>query len=88
MLNAQRATKVNAENAAREQYENSIKAQYENGEITEAQYKTLVSTETQKANYIPPIPSEADNPFDAAFVEDDDLGVELSDKEKQELAIK
>lgn len=75
----------------RQEYEDSIKKQFEDGEITEAQYKTLISTQTQHDEYIPPAMIETNNPFqeDKFLREEDlDLGIELTDEEKKELALK
>ena len=48
MLNEEKSKQQLAE---KEQFEAQIKAQFDNGEITEAQYKTLISTETQNEDY-------------------------------------
>ena len=59
--------KEKAQLAEREKFEAEVKQQYDNGEINEAQYKTLISTETQnKEIYMRPelfAPSEANNPY-------------------------
>ena len=56
--------------AEKEKFEAQIKEQFDNGEITEAQYKTLMSTETQNEDYymgtgpVLHIPADAaNNPF-------------------------
>ena len=76
-------------------YAESIKKQFENGEISEAQYRTLVSTEFQKEHeYTVPVvdPVGEDNMFNEKdFLPEDqlpDLGAELTLEEKQKLALK
>jgi hypothetical protein len=80
----------------REKYENHLKEQLTNGEITEAQYKTLVSTPTQNQEqlYAQPIVADAaENPYGdgSQFMSEDELvglGAELTDEDKTYLAMK
>ena len=85
--------------AEKEKFEAQIKEQFDNGEITEAQYKTLISTETQNEDYymgtgpalhIPG--AAADNPYnennfiDASLLPSPDA--QLTDDDKIYLAMK
>jgi hypothetical protein len=84
--------------AEKEKFEAQIKEQFDNGEITEAQYKTLMSTETQNEDYYmgtgPAIhmPVMADNPYqennfiDASLLPAPDA--QLTDDDKIYLAMK
>lgn len=89
--NAARAEQVREEQAA---YEAEIKQQYEEGKISEAQYKTLMSTETQHAEE--PMyglaPQMENNPYNENnFMSEDDLvdpGSELTTEDKIYLAMK
>lgn len=73
-----------------------MKEQLESGEITESQYKTLVSTPTQNQEqlYAQPVVTDAvDNPFGdgSGFMPEDDLvdlGEELTEDDKMYLAMK
>lgn len=83
---------VEEENKA---YAEQIKKQFENGEISEAQYRTLVSTEFQKQHeYAVPFvdPVGSDNMFNEKdFLSEDqlpDLSDQLTLEEKQQLALK
>ena len=95
-LQALNAEKKKAVEVEREKYEDHLKEQLENGEITEAQYKTLVSTPTQNQEqlYAQPVVTDAvDNPFGdgSDFMSEDDLvdlGEELTDDDKIYLAMK
>ena len=95
-LQALNAEKKKAVEAEREKYEEHLKEQLESGEITESQYKTLVSTPTQNQEqlYAQPIVTNAiDNPFGdgSGFMSEDDLvdlGEELTDDDKIYLAMK
>ena len=49
-LQEERAKRVAAEEQARKVQEQKVKEQFQNGEISEAQYRTLVSTKFQKQN--------------------------------------
>lgn len=89
--NAARAEQVREEQAA---YEAEIKQQYEEGKISEAQYKTLMSTETQHAEepMYGPAPQMENNPYNENnFMSEDDLvdpGSELNTEDKMYLAMK
>ena len=95
-LQALNAEKKRAVEAEREKYEEHLKEQLESGEITESQYKTLVSTPTQNQEqlYAQPIVTDAtDNPFGdgSNFMPEDDLvdlGEELTEDDKMYLAMK
>ena len=95
-LQALNAEKKRAVEVEREKYEEHLKEQLNNGEITEAQYKTLVSTSTQNQEqlYAQPIVTDAtDNPFGdgSDFMPEDDLvdlGEELTEDDKMYLAMK
>ena len=95
-LQALNAEKKRAVEAEREKYEEHLKEQLESGEITESQYKTLVSTPTQNQEqlYAQPIVTNAvNNPFGdgSGFMSEDDLvdlGEELTDDDKIYLAMK
>lgn len=95
-LQALNAEKKKAVEAEREKYEEHLKEQLESGEITESQYKTLVSTSTQNQEqlYAQPIVTDAtDNPFGdgSDFMPEDDLvdlGEELTEDDKMYLAMK
>lgn len=78
-----------------EQFEAEMKQKYENGEISEAQYKTMVSTETQNEQLYmqPSIPAAADNPFanPSQFMDEselNDFSTDLSDDDRVYLAMK
>ena len=95
-LQAINAEKKKAIEAEKEKYEEHLKEQLDSGEITEAQYRTLVSTSTQNQEqlYAQPIVTDAiDNPFGdgSGFMSEDDLidlGEELTDDDKIYLAMK
>ena len=82
--------------AAREQHEAILKGQYENGEITEAQYRTLMNTEKQNEEIAaagPETPIGVDNPYadSATFVDDSaikSLGEDLTEEDKTYLLMK
>ena len=91
--------KLKVKQAEKEQYESLIKAQFDNGEITEAQYKTLISTETQSEDYYAGtgpalhIPgAAADNPYQENNFIDESLlsgpAAQLTDEDKIYLAMK
>lgn len=91
--------KLKVKQAEKEQYESLIKAQFDNGEITEAQYKTLISTETQNEDYYAGtgpalhIPgAAADNPYQENNFIDESLlsspAAQLTDDDKIYLAMK
>jgi hypothetical protein len=82
-----------AEEAAREQ---EIKEMYENGTISEAEYKTLVSTETQREATEEKFPGgepfvDGFAAFDSQYMSEDELpdpAAELTDEDKIYLAMK
>lgn len=84
--------------AEKEKFEAEIKAQFDNGEITEAQYKTLISTETQNEDYYmgtgPALhmPAMADNPYqEQNFIDVSllpDPATQLTEDDKIYLAMK
>ena len=85
--------------AEKEKFEAQIKEQFDNGEITEAQYKTLMSTETQNEDYymgtgpVLHIPANAaDNPFlESNFIDASllpDPATQLTEEDKIYLAMK
>lgn len=94
MLNEEKSKQQQAE---KEKFEAQIKAQFDNGEITEAQYKTLISTETQNEDYYAGVgpmlhtPS-ADNPYQENNFIDESLlsgpAAQLTDDDKIYLAMK
>ena len=89
--NAARAEQVREEQAA---YEAEIKQQYDEGKISEAQYKTLMSTETQHAEepMYGPAPNMDNNPYNENnFMSEDELidpASELTTEDKMYLAMK
>lgn len=89
--NMARAEQVREEQAA---YEAEIKQQYEEGKISEAQYKTLMSTETQHAEepMYGPVPQMENNPYNENnFMSEDELvdpASELTTEDKMYLAMK
>lgn len=94
MLNEEKSKQQQAE---KEKFEAQIKAQFDNGEITEAQYKTLISTETQNEDYyagtglVLHVPG-ADNPYQENNFIDESLlsgpAAQLTDDDKIYLAMK
>ena len=91
--------KLKVKQAEKEQFESLLKAQFDNGEITEAQYKTLISTETQNEDYyagtgpVLHIPgAAADNPYQENNFIDESLlsgpAAQLTDEDKIYLAMK
>jgi hypothetical protein len=82
--------------AERERHEAILKGQYESGEITEAEYKTLMSTETQnkeRVAAVPEMPQGIDNPYGdgSTFMDDSaikDLGADLTEEDKTFLLMK
>lgn len=89
--NAARAEQVREEQAA---YEAEIKQQYDEGKISEAQYKTLMSTETQHAEepIYGPAPNMDNNSYNENnFMSEDELidpASELTTEDKMYLAMK
>lgn len=95
-LQAENESKKKAVAAAREQHEKILKAQYENGEISEAQYKTMMNTAVQNEEYkaMPlEMPDDTDNPFsdENNFMDDTEikkLSEDLTEQDKTYLLMK
>ena len=97
-LKALKEEKNKLQIAEREKFEAEIKAQFDNGEITEAQYKTLISTETQNEDYytgqgpVMHMPTMADNPYqEQNFIDVSllpDPATQLTEDDKIYLAMK
>lgn len=96
-LRAQSEAKSKKNAEEQEKYEKELKEQFERGEINEAQYKTLMSTETQNAEMpamapYPPQSVGANNPFiESNFMDESELAdpaAELTVDDKIYLAMK
>ena len=94
-LRAQNEERTKNALAVQKQYEEEMKQKLENGEISEAQYKTLVSTETQNAEmqFKPPQSAIPQNNFydENNFLSEDELidpAAELTADDKVYLAMK
>lgn len=98
-LNAANKSAKAAATEEQKQMEAELREQLDNGEITEAQYRTLVSTATQNredaeaaAAAPPPVFTGPDNPFDESqFISEDELpdpAAELTQEDKIYLAMK
>lgn len=94
-LNAEKRAATEKTSEANLAYNEELKKQYENGEIPEAQYKTLVSTEIQNAEmaFKAPISEIAENGFynEKNFISEDELinpADELTQEDKIMLAMK
>lgn len=95
-LKKENEEKIAAAVAQQKNAEAELSRQYENGEITEAQYKTLISVDTLHAESPictpPPQTIGENNPYNEAnFVSQDalpDVGAELTEEEKLYLVIK
>lgn len=94
-LRAQSEERAKNAMAVQKQYEEEMKQKLENGEISEAQYKTLVSTETQNAEMQSKSPQSAipqNNFYDENnFLSEDELidpAAELTADDKVYLAMK
>ena len=94
-LRAQSEERAKNAMAVQKQYEEEMKQKLENGEISEAQYKTLVSTETQNAEmqFKPPQSAIPQNNFydENNFLSEDELidpAAELTADDKVYLAMK
>jgi hypothetical protein len=94
-LNAEKRAAAEKTSEANLAYNEELKKQYENGEIPEAQYKTLVSTEIQNAEmaFKAPISEIAENGFynEKNFISEDELinpADELTQDDKIMLAMK
>ena len=94
-LRAQSEERAKNAMAVQKQYEEEMKQKFKNGEISEAQYKTLVSTETQNAEMQSKPPQSAipqNNFYDENnFLSEDELidpAAELTADDKVYLAMK
>jgi hypothetical protein len=94
-LRAQNEQKAKLAIETQKQFEEEVKEQYEKGEISEAQYKTLVSTETQHAEmpHMAPQNPIGENNFynENNFMKEEDLvdpAAELTADDKIYLAMK
>ena len=95
VLNEEKAKQMEAE---RIRFEETVKEQYENGEMTEAQYKTLMSTPVQNEEYQSAAaagmvaPDAVDNPFqEENFISEDlipDLAKDLTPEDITTLVLK
>lgn len=95
-IQAKNAAKAQEEIEAQQRFEQEVQEQYEKGEISEAQYKTLMSTETQNAAAPVMGPSPGyignNNPYDENnFMSEDELidpASDLTEEDKIYLAMK
>lgn len=96
-LQALNEEKNRAHMAEKAERDAMFKEQFENGEISESQYKTLVSTESQNKNILAQNPAAIfgmeNNPFNENnFMqlanEENDLTAELTDEDKKYLLMK
>lgn len=97
IINAKNAAKVQEELEAQKKFEQEVQEQYDKGEISEAQYKTLMSTETQNAAgpiMAPPPPEyiSGNNPYNEDnFMSEDELidpAADLTEEDRLYLAMK
>lgn len=87
-LNSLRAAKTVEQEQEKKAYEESLKEQYEKGDITESEYKTLVSTSTLNNEYINRpmnIPKSDYNQQDKYFSENSEMVEEQVQKAINEL---
>lgn len=87
-LNSLRAAKTVEQEQEKKAYEESLKEQYEKGDITESEYKTLVSTSTLNNEYINrpmDIPKSDYNQQDKYFSENSEMVEEQVQKAINEL---
>lgn len=96
-LQALNEEKNRAHMAEKAERDAMFKEQFENGEISESQYKTLVSTESQNKNILAQNPAAIfgmeNNPFNennfmSLAEEENDLTAELTDEDKKYLLMK
>lgn len=95
-LQAKNAAKAQEELEAQKKFEEEVQDKYDKGEISEAQYKTLMSTETQSAAapMMTPPPQMAgnNNPYNENnFMSEDELinpAADLTEEDKLYLAMK
>ena len=97
LLQARQEEKNKINEEEKKKHEAIIKEKFENGEISESEYKTLTSTETQNQQYINgtimnPVTGTVNNPFqEANFMKEEDLvdlGGTLTEEDKLYLAMK
>lgn len=87
-LNSLRAAKTAEQEQEKKAYEESLKEQYEKGDITESEYKTLVSTSTLNNEYINrpmDVPKSDYNQQDKYFSENSEMVEEQVQKAISEL---
>ena len=87
-LNSLRAAKTAEQEQEKKAYEESLKEQYEKGDITESEYKTLVSTSTLNNEYINrpmDVPKSDYNQQDKYFSENSEMIEEQVQKAINEL---
>ena len=72
-LNALNAEKREAKAAEKAQYEATIKEQFENGEIGEAEYRTLMSSETLNNEYMNRPPVQPEPQMDKYYTENSQM---------------
>ena len=87
-LNSLRAAKTAEQEQEKKAYEESLKEQYEKGDITESEYKTLVSTSTLNNEYINrpvDVPKSDYNQQDKYFSENSEMVEEQVQKAINEL---
>lgn len=87
-LNSLRAAKTAEQEQEKKAYEDSLKEQYEKGDITESEYKTLVSTSTLNNEYINrpmDVPKSDYNQQDKYFSENSEMVEEQVQKAINEL---
>lgn len=87
-LNSLRAVKTAEQEQEKKAYEESLKEQYEKGDITESEYKTLVSTSTLNNEYINrpmDVPKSDYNQQDKYFSENSEMVEEQVQKAINEL---
>lgn len=87
-LNSLRAVKTAEQEQEKKAYEDSLKEQYEKGDITESEYKTLVSTSTLNNEYINrpmDVPKSDYNQQDKYFSENSEMVEEQVQKAINEL---
>ena len=95
-LQALNAEKNRVSEEEKQRHEAIIKERFENGEISESEYKTLTSTETQNKDYINSLSQNfAAGPItpypESNFMQEDemtDLGANLTEEDKLYLAMK
>lgn len=94
-LNAELGQKREENAEAKEAYEADLKQRYENNEISEAEYKTLMSAETQYKDYVAAPPAQVTSPIgfydETQYIKEEELKdytAELTQDDKIYLAMK